>query len=959
MASSRFWRPAALRLATRDARRHWVRTVLATLVVALPVTALVAGTALTQSGPPSRDRALEDIPDGVQAVVTATAITRDGSVFPQLPEGAPGTWIDDLEQVPASHDELAALLPEEDRLLAFWNSPTLLVTTGLNVAPGDQSEAGAGVEGVALAEVTSAVLQEAEQEALPFLLPSLSAGAAPADATEVVITTALGARLGIGVGDTLTWVAPPFNGWYSTGGRIGEVIQDSQRAYRVSGLVDDTALRGWAIDGWISAMAKADPAGVDGHWLVVGDEPVTWDIAQHLNELQAFAVSRNVLENYPSADELYPVEVDTATAVTQAATTLLTGILGAALALLLVTPAFAVSAEQSRRTLGMAAAAGAAPADLRRTLTAQGLGIGLAGGLLGVALGAAAAVTAVTVLGVGPEVADPTGRFPWKVAVAAIFVAVVVGIVATLGPARRAARLPVVDALKDLPAQSRRQSRRVITAVAGLVLLIAAAVAGAAALTGAAPSGGYVASGTVPVSSALPLAMLVLCLLLAVAGLLVTVRALLSLASRAAGRLPAVWRLAVRDAADHRSRFLPAASAVLVAVAAASFLTVTTGSSVANQRDQTGEMVAAGHLVLGVQVPVSEGFDRLVLADAIDTLADELPVTGNVAIRTTDSDGRLHLGLLPAEGAQCPDGEEPDTASATRPGTSVTCVPYERAYVPGLSVAWWGGTDVYVLDGDALRASGLSGSEEAAAVLDAGGVVVNNAARIGADGTARIAVSTERAPTEADADRIVSLDAVFLRGFAPPLTISADAAQALGIDSFEYVGEYVTTSRPLTLSEIAAARSLLDERTSLVWIGEAQHPRPWGRDDALLPILALTLLATLATAITLTLARSQGARDAATMHAVGATNGFLRQYGLVQAGVVLLTGIPLGIITGIALGTLQIEWNRRAQSGGAWLDTIPLWGVQAGIVLAVVIPALAVALIAARPPRGLVRRPAD
>ena len=83
------WRPV-LRLARRDARRHLARTVLASLLIALPIAALVAFAGLTGSGTPTRDQALASIPDGVQAVVTATTVPRDSPPFAQLPEGP--TW---------------------------------------------------------------------------------------------------------------------------------------------------------------------------------------------------------------------------------------------------------------------------------------------------------------------------------------------------------------------------------------------------------------------------------------------------------------------------------------------------------------------------------------------------------------------------------------------------------------------------------------------------------------------------------------------------------------------------------------------------------------------------------------------------------------------------------------------------------------------------------------------------
>jgi putative ABC transport system permease protein len=945
-------------MARHDAARHWLRTVLATTLVALPMAALVGGTVLTQSDVPAREAALASIPDGAQAVITTTALPRTGAPFPQLPEGPPGPWVDDLQQVPASGAELAARLPAGNRLLPYWNSPELIATSELLLAPGEQAPAGAGAEALARVDLTrmsAATLQEAGPEALALLLPELAAGRPPADATEAVVTTDLAARLGITVGDTIAFVAPPHHGWYSTDGRIAEVIQNSQRAYRIAGLADVDGQRAWAPAGWISEMVTADPAGVDGHWLVVGDEPVTWDHVRQINYLQAFAVSRHVLENYPPPDERYPVAIDLVVVLNRLVVIVTTGVVGALLVLFLVTPAFSVSTEQSRRTLGLAAAAGATPADLRRIVTTQGLVVGLAGGLLGSGAGAVAGVLARRALS-----PDSAMHFPWWIIPVAIGTAALLGVLATLLPAQAAARLSVVEAIKDrtpTPAGTGADRRWRRTAVAGPLLLLAAAACAGLSLSLPLPE-------SAPSPEAIPsrastgglVILVLLTLVLAAFGLVLCVRPLIGLAATLARHLPVTARLALRDADDHRSRFLPAAIGVLVAVGVASFYVVNVGSFVANERNRLGEMVGRGRLVLGATVPVNDVFDRRVLTAAVDVLARHLPVTGHEPVYAVGSDSDIHLTVLMPADRSCPDGLFPDTASAIAVGAPLRCVDWERAYVPGLSVPWWLGTDVHVMDGAAMRASGLPGADEAAAVLDRGGAVVNNAAMLAADGTVRVAVSDERLATEAAADRIATLPGAFVRGFAPPLTVSPATARALGVTELEYVGEYVVTSTELSVRDLERAIDVINATTTLVWVARPNLPYPWGDTVALIPIVLLAAVAVAATAISLALARTQAVRDHATMHAVGATPRFLRWFMVVQAAVVLAAGAPLGVLAGIALGAYQVAWNRRIGIDGAWLDTVPLWGVQAGLLASVVGVGLVVALVIARPPRTLTHR---
>lgn len=433
---------AALRLGWRDALRHKARTLLSLLLVMLPIAAMVASIGMTTTIPPTRSRALATIPADTQAVITATAVPRTGQPFRQSPESG-GRWQDDPSQQPASAAELAKILPQQDRLLPYWQSPELIATTGTALQPGEQTKAGIDVKSgndIDLNAASTATMTEASPEALQRMLPKLVKGSAPQNNTQIVISRTLADNLGASLGSTVTFVAPPFDGWMSQDGRIGEAVADTQGAWTVSGLTDESEAVAWGLEGWMSAILESDGVGVDGHYLVVGPEPVTWAHTRSMNLLQAIVISRHVLtDGYPPASQLYPMQIDAATMLNHMVTVVITMLVGMLLVLFLVTPAFTVSADQSRRVLGLAAASGAAPRDLSRIISSQGLIIGTIGGVLGSALGFALTLAAGPAIGAlrGSTPLEILHGFSWGSLPMGIVTAIIIGFAATIAPARQ------------------------------------------------------------------------------------------------------------------------------------------------------------------------------------------------------------------------------------------------------------------------------------------------------------------------------------------------------------------------------------------------------------------------------------------------------------------------------------------------------------------------------------------
>ena len=134
----------------------------------------------------------------------------------------------------------------------------------------------------------------------------------------------------------------------------------------------------------------------------------------------------------------------TATSVSKTLTILLTGI--AALSLLVggigVMNIMLVSVTERTREIGLRKALGAPPNAIRRQFLVEAVVLGLAGGLLGAALGIAGAK-------VLPGLLDTTIVISPTAVVGSIAIAVGIGIVFGVYPATRAARMAPIDALRS------------------------------------------------------------------------------------------------------------------------------------------------------------------------------------------------------------------------------------------------------------------------------------------------------------------------------------------------------------------------------------------------------------------------------------------------------------------------------------------------------------------------------
>lgn len=542
------WRPA-LRIARRTVVRSPARSLLIAILVALPVAGATFADVIARSFDGTRLDA-QRIVGSADGVVTLTGLHR-------LPGGYDPRWLSDSGQPPGamgtqSASELTALLPRGTRVVAVPRARTLALREGERI-------------------VRTEMLIGDVDEPLHQNVMRLDGGARAPGAGEVLVTRTLGERMGLVDG-----------GGVRPGATITPV--GGRSSYRVAGLVVDpgclsceqiVAAPGAAIVRATRSIRRPDAntVGADAPTYLV-DLPNGTDADAVGRTLAAHGIALTTREGL-----LHPTDggghlsLD-ADAIRTGALVAVIVALGLLEVVLLAGTAFAVGARRQVRELGLVAAGGASPRDIRRIVLAQGLVLGALGAALGVAVGFAIAFAGRPLWESIADAQVPGWSFgPYEIAGAGL-VGLLSGLAAAVVPAIGAARMRPVDALSGRFRVGAGARRRNGLAGAGLVLLgIAGGLLGAHRL--AADFAAYDRAvlqvkltgrflGTPSSDGAVTL--VIASAALAVVGLVLLAPNLIGWISRLGGRLPLSARLAVRDAERQRHRTGPATSAIVIAV---------------------------------------------------------------------------------------------------------------------------------------------------------------------------------------------------------------------------------------------------------------------------------------------------------------------------------------------------------------------------------------------------------
>lgn len=891
----------ALKMAWRDIRKHRGRSILIMLLIMLPVFGLSAAATFGESAVPTQAEAVSMLLGKAQAKFTKT------SMKPPYQQQSP---LDDREfSMPSSIRnnanpvDVRGAIPSGYRAVS-WRERFLDVA---GLAPDKQTR-------VIESEVLDPVFEGKY---------TLGSGRPPEAPAEVLASPGLLQAAKVQLGGVISTEIGQFT--------VVGTILDSNVETREFALY----LRPGELPPLLPGVSAADEAA----YFVDGDQPVTWAQIKELNRSGVVVLSRAVLENPPDGERWSYFGGSN-----QEGAYYLGGLIGTLALLevgLLAGAAFAVGAKGRQRELALLAATGAEIQTLRSMVTAGAVWLGLAAGVLGAGGGMAAALLAVGYfrsIGRGSF----AGLHPnYWVAGTVIVVAVLAAYAAALLPARAVARQATMAALRG--GRSVTEPRR-WPARAGLALLGCGAVA---MLTGV-PVGLAERSGSPGEPPVYPI-LLIGGAVFAVLGVVLLLGRLVAGATRSAGRLPLVWRLAARDSARNRGRTVPAIAAVLAAATLAAAAVVVVASVMQSGKESYSWSANFNQAALNLANTVYSGsgdqgsarIDSLAPEDLAREIARSTPVPfrswtlrgeqnalcwlGNPdqEPKGMDSAGCLKHTLVVPQSSRCPL----DQYSRPTDRLDPRCRTGWRSSYPSILIG--GPAELEAL-------LGHQPSPDALQTLAGGGVVVSDEL-LQASGQAEIGVGDVRqqpamgyGDLQRDQFRIdssVRLPAVVEapdHALMYSAFISEQTAVQLGLKVADNT-LLVQFERSLSQAETAAVQAQ---------ITRAGPPTPYFavetgfKDDSALQlwlVLALAALIILSAAgITAGLALADGRADQATLAGIGASPRIRKSLAAVQIAMTALIGSVLGILLGVLPAVLMILMVDRLTIVVPWLHLLAL-----------------------------------
>jgi putative ABC transport system permease protein len=709
----------------------------------------------------------------------------------------------------------------------------------------------------------------------------LLSGRYPTGADEVAVTPGLASELNLSVGDT----------WPQGGKTVVGIVQNPQS------LLDEFALV---------------PPGQVAH---PGQVTVLFD------------ASPSAAKDLPSY--VTPAGSITTNGINPSTIVLALTTVGMLLIALVSIGGFTVLAQRRMRSLGMLESMGATDRNVRLVLEANGVIVGVAGAILGFALGL------VLWLAYRPHNEQSAhhviGAFalPWNVILPAMVLAVIATFFAAGYPARAITRVPVVSALAGRPAAPRQIHRSLVPGVIALVLGFVMF-----SLSGAAGNGGGVI-------------WLVPGLIALIVGIILVSPFFLALLARVGGRSPIAIRLPLRDMARYRARSGSALSAISLGIMIAVIICAVAVARYANVFDYVGPNMTAN--TINVYSPPAAGSElfspgqngpQTETAPAPPSLAAQEASTNAIASAV----GATHVVDLvnPAVALQNPSG-----AGRQWNGPIYVATPaLLRAY--GISPS------SIPSNVDILSARpGLAGS---GVQMTFGGDDNGGGGFVGPGGGANNV--NQCTPNQCLAHPVIQEESQLPIGTSSPNTVITESAlHRLHLTSQNSLGGWtILSASAITQPQLNSANSLAAAGDLSV---ESKNDAPSSAEIVNWATVFGVALALGVLAMSVGLIRSETAGDLRTLTAAGASSRTRRSLTAVTAGGLALLGALLGTVAAY-IGLFG--WFRsNALEGGVSdiIDHVP-WSNLFFIVIAMPVVATLVGwVLAGREPSGIATRPME
>ncbi|WP_022867385.1 hypothetical protein [Schaalia vaccimaxillae] len=654
-------------------------------------------------------------------------------------------------------------------------------------------------------------------------------------------------------------------------------------------------------------------------WYVVGVTPVNWQDIEDLNKLGFVAISRSVLADPPTLDEL-----PSAVATHRSAAPIfnpwqfLLIVAGVLLILvemvLLVSPIFTVTQRSTMRTVAMIAANGGDRQDQRRLMIAHGVLIGNAAAVVSTALSIAVAFGIGAYLGLGITI------IPLWTLFLAFALPVALSVVASLTPAKSSAQMDasaVILGRTWMPSRLvRRQIAYPIMLLAALPILIASAWSGHVIL-------------------------LILGVTLLEAGLIGSLPYIIKQWSSPLPTASMSSRLALRDAVRNGHRTFPAMGSILTTVFVASALLITLSSTNAAAWKVHAHVGQHGQVfVTGIDPADSIQHARQIQDRATQALQRERSVSDSVVMQ----------GLTWKSGV---NGPEVIVEAVSGLDGSTVSLSDEAPAMAELDLAY------IVDDGSYLQASGLLGDDELVDVvttLERGGVLVPEEHLVSGRGTATIRsveiedtliASVVQGGQVSDPQVLVSQDfeaAVF--DSVNVIVLSPQAASELKVP-VRPLGALVTLGKPVNTFEAAGMESRISQQV----VGASINVIAPSPTAVLLPYLAalVALVAAAGTvAMVIVLSSSDMRPDLDILDVLGAQPQMRRKVTTYQGLHLALTCIPVAVLSGLIAGVLAVVSLDRSgiftSQVGSMVPVIP-WVALVGMLIGMPLVAAVVAFV--------------